>query len=119
MLIGAVLFGWLPGPGGIPLLVGGLSLLSINHEWARKLLNQVKERGGTLVEVVFRDHPIVKIVFDLLSVALTGLAIWLLYSATGNLLRSVATILLAIALFVFLANRKRLQRITDRIKNKS
>lgn len=119
MLIGAVLFGWLPGPGGIPLLVGGLSLLAINHEWARKILREVKERGGTILEVVFRDHPIVKLFFDLLSIGLTVLAVWLLYNATGNLFRSIATILLAIAFFVFLANRQRLQKLTDRLKRKS
>jgi hypothetical protein len=116
MLIGVVLFGWLPGPGGIPLLIGGLSLLAINHTWAQKLLTQVKERGGTILEVIFRDHPIIKLLFDVASVVFACFAIWLLYNFTGNLLRSAAIILLAVALFIFLANRKRLQTFTKKVK---
>ena len=44
MIIGSILFGWIPGPGGIPLLIGGLGLLSVNHIWAGKLLQKIKDK---------------------------------------------------------------------------
>ena len=49
LIIAAGLFGWLPGPGGIPLLLAGLSLLATNHEWARKLLHSLKENGNKII----------------------------------------------------------------------
>jgi drug/metabolite transporter (DMT)-like permease len=45
MLIGAALIGWLPGPGGIPLAIGGLALLAINHTWAERWLKHFKKKG--------------------------------------------------------------------------
>jgi hypothetical protein len=42
LIIAAGLIGWIPGPGGIPLLLAGLGLLAINHEWARRWLKRVK-----------------------------------------------------------------------------
>jgi hypothetical protein len=118
MLIGALLFGWLPGPGGIPLLVGGLALLSINHTWAKRLLERVKKDGESLMGIIFRDHPIIKLAFDLLSVVLVIGATFLLYQTDRNLLQSLAIILLAIALGLFLGNRKRLERIIKKIQKK-
>jgi hypothetical protein len=45
LLLAAAAFGWLPGPGGIPLALGGLALLAINHMWAERLLKDFKRRG--------------------------------------------------------------------------
>lgn len=44
LIILALLFGWLPGPGGIPLALAGLALLALNYEWAENLLNKLKKR---------------------------------------------------------------------------
>jgi membrane-bound ClpP family serine protease len=45
LMILAVLTGWLPGPGGIPLFIIGLSLLAINHEWAERYIDLLKNRA--------------------------------------------------------------------------
>lgn len=45
LLLLAVLVGWLPGPAGIPLALAGLSLLAINHDWAKRLLMRMKTEG--------------------------------------------------------------------------
>lgn len=42
LLLFALFFGWLPGAPGIPIALAGLSLLAINHTWARELLEKVK-----------------------------------------------------------------------------
>jgi len=37
LIVASALTGWLPGPGGLPLLIGGLGLISINNKWAMDL----------------------------------------------------------------------------------
>ena len=41
-IIAAIATGWLPGPGGIPLVIVGLSLLAINHEWAQRYVDLLR-----------------------------------------------------------------------------
>ncbi|GAA2804120.1 PGPGW domain-containing protein [Kribbella solani] len=48
LLIAAPLTGWLPGPGGIPLFIAGLAVLSSEFEWAQRLLYRVKGWVKTL-----------------------------------------------------------------------
>jgi hypothetical protein len=49
-IIGAILLGWLPGPGGIPLLLAGLGLLAINHPWAQRRMDWLKDRVKKLLK---------------------------------------------------------------------
>lgn len=59
LIITAILLGWLPGPGGIPLLIVGLSLLSVNHKWARRWLDWLKEHGERLAVYLFANQKLV------------------------------------------------------------
>jgi hypothetical protein len=116
MLIGAVLFGWLPGPGGIPLLFGGLGLLAMNHAWAKRLLNHVKVHGMNFMEQFFNTHPLIQWLYDIVGLGLIGLAIWLLNSFTRNLIQSLAIAVGFTGLGLLLGNRRRLQNFTKRLK---
>ncbi len=40
-IIAAGLTGWLPGPGGIPLFLIGIAILSTEFEWAKRLRDKV------------------------------------------------------------------------------
>lgn len=111
LIILAVLTGWIPGPGGIPLFLAGLGLLAINHEWARRWLRQFKTHGLKLAELFFREHPVLKIIYDALALALVAGGIILLVQLQG-LSRTFATVLLFLGLGLFFGNRKRLQKIT-------
>lgn len=119
MLIGALLLGWIPGPGGIPLLLGGLALLAINHDWAKRLLERAKQEGEQFISRLFSEHPTAKIAFDVLSLVLFVVAGWLWYSYDQNLIRSIAVMLLILGLSLFLGNRKRLERIVAFVKRKT
>jgi Putative transmembrane protein (PGPGW) len=110
MLIGAILFGWLPGPGGIPLALGGLGLLSINHDWAKKLLINIKDRSSTLYDIFFPDNKLVKAAYDIIGLLVAGFAIYLLLQSTGFVV-SLAVVMLFIGLGLLLTNRRRLQKI--------
>lgn len=116
MIIGAGLFGWIPGPGGIPLFLAGLGLLATNHEWARRLLDRIKRDGLNLFERFFNDHPVITALYDVVSVLLIVLAVWVFTSFTNNLAQSTAIVFAFVALGLFLGNRKRLQRITAKFK---
>ncbi|GAB2679178.1 PGPGW domain-containing protein [Thalassiella azotivora] len=48
ILLGAAT-GWLPGPGGIPLVLAGLAVLASEFEWAQRILERARRalhRGG-------------------------------------------------------------------------
>ncbi|MDZ7786029.1 MAG: hypothetical protein U5L95_02800 [Candidatus Saccharibacteria bacterium] len=110
--------GWLPGPGGIPLLLAGLGFLSINHNWAKKLVVYVKENGIKLGKFIFHEHPAVQAAYDIFSVLFMGIGIYLISTYTQNLTLAVAIVLLFTALTLFLGNRKRLDTFSRWLKNK-
>lgn len=57
-IIAAALTGWLPGPGGIPLFLIGIAILSTEFEWAKQLrdwtLDKIKQIGAW-----WRRHKVV------------------------------------------------------------
>jgi len=69
-VLAAGLTGWLPGPGGIPLFLIGVAILSTEYEWARRF----KDLTLSIVATVgkwLRAHP--KIMA--LSIICTGLSL--------------------------------------------
>ena len=110
LIIISPLLGWLPGPGGIPLFLAGLGLLSINHEWARRLLHQIKTTGFNLVDRFFVDHPVWKAVYDFASFLFMGFGLFLFSEITGNIRLAFALFFFFTGLALFLGNRKRLER---------
>ena len=119
MLLAVPLVGWLPGPGGIPLLLGGLGLLSLNHEWAKRLLHEVKTKGTNIYEVIFPENKKIYLVYDFLGILGLIISIYFATVVTKNftLALSVAGIFFTSGLL--LANRKRLDKITRFIKSQS
>lgn len=107
----AMLVGWLPGPLGIPLLIAGLGLLSINHEWAERLMERVKRGGVKIMNRIFSDSPRIKLGLDLISLALFAGAVCLLNAYSHRLITSLAIFMIAAAVFIFFANRKRFSRL--------
>ena len=118
LLIGAAAFGWLPGPGGVPLLLGGLGLLSIRHMWAKNLLHRIKNSSTAIYEVFFPNHKIVHAMYDLLSISIVLAALYLLQHTTKNLLETMAIAALCVAVGLFMTNRRRLERITRWVAKK-
>ena len=116
--IGVLLFGWLPGPGGIPLLLAGLGFLAVNHDWAERWLETVKVKGKSFKTIIFPPNLWVRRIYDLLSVSLFTLAIYL-YLTVSNKFAAAACIGLAcFSFFVFLVNRDRLDKLSTVFKKK-
>ncbi len=110
LIVLAILTGWLPGPGGIPLFLAGVGLLAINHEWARRFLRYLKTTGLKLVERFFRDHPVLMAVYDVLAICLIIAGVLILLNTSGGI-KTLAFLCFSIGLALFLGNRKRLRRI--------
>lgn len=112
MLIGAVVFGWIPGPGGVPLLLGGLGLLSINHVWARKLLIKAKDKGSSLYEVIFPNNTKIHWLYDMLGLIVGSTAIFIITQDTKNLTQSLAIAAVFVSVGLLVTNRRRLEKIS-------
>jgi len=118
LLILSVLTGWLPGPGGIPLFLAGLGLLSINNAWAKKLLEYFKTNGQKFLELIFPDNPLIKALHDLLVVILLAGVVIVIVYANNAVAYGVAIVLFALAVVDVLYNRKRLQTLRKNDKQK-
>lgn len=116
MLLGAIAFGWIPGPGGIPLLLGGLGLLSINHEWAKKLLIKAKNGGNIFYETLFPDNKKLYLLYDILGLAIFCLGMYIISLETKNITQTLAIALALLAVGLLLTNRKRLETIATYIQ---
>lgn len=118
LMILALLTGWLPGPGGIPLFIIGLSLLAINHEWAEKYIALLKQNAHRLGEIIFVKNKTVQILYDLFAPILLVFGIYLvwLHSPLWTITPGVFMVFLSITLF--LGNR-RWKRLKVFLKHKN
>jgi len=116
-MIAAILTGWLPGPGGIPLFIVGLSLLAVNHEWARKYIDMLRDYADRLGDLIFL--PKLRLFFDILAPALIVTGIILVVYNTSLLMLSAGIFGIALGLLLILGNRDRWKRIKQKFLNKT
>lgn len=115
-MLGAIATGWLPGPGGIPLFIIGLSLLAINHTWAERYIDLLKKHADRLGDIIF--IPKLQLFYDIFAPALLGFGIWLLvrHSATWTISLGVSLSFLGVTFF--LGNRGRWAKLKQLLKHK-
>lgn len=111
LILAAGLTGWLPGPGGLPLLIIGLSLLATNNEWAARLLLRVKQHGGKLSDRLFSTNKRMQLLVDAIGVALVAIAVVLLSTVTRDIAKTATISLLVSSCLLLLGNRKRMDAI--------
>lgn len=114
--VGVILFGWLPGPGGIPLFLLGLSLLAVNHDWAERWLETAKIKGVSFKKWLFPNKPWVKNLYDGGALGAMSIATLLIYEYESRLIEGLAVILFFISLFIFLVNRNRFDSVAALVK---
>ena len=117
LMILAILTGWLPGPGGIPLFILGLSLLAIHHEWAQRYIDLLKKYADRLGDMVFVSNPHIQAAYDILSpgAITTGTILLYLHNAMWQI--TLGVFLIAMGLLFFLGNRHRFKRLKQRFKH--
>jgi len=114
LIVAAIATGWLPGPGGIPLALAGLGLLSINNAWARRLRDWFLHNGGKLVRVLFPRNPWVEWGYDTIVLLLLALTAMLEVRHASIIQISLGATAFFIALFIALTNRDRLNRLRNK-----
>lgn len=115
LIILGLLTGWLPGPGGIPLILAGLGLLSINNAWAKKLIDHFKEKGSKFMEYIFPDKPVVKALHDISVLVLIGVVAFVLGVKISPVTIGFAIALTALAAVDIVYNRKRWERLKNKL----
>jgi len=111
LIILGVAFGWVPGPGGVPLIVAGLGLLSINNEWAARLRKYLLKHGREFTKALFPPHPFVQWLYDTICVLLLALVTVLLWDHSPFWKVSLAVLLFFVAIFIAAMNRDRFVRL--------
>lgn len=110
--------GWIPGPGGIPVLILGLSLLANNHEWAERILDRVKEHANKTAEKVGNASPAVRWAIDILGVVFIAGAVILVTQATRSIAITAAISLSLVAITLLLTNQNRYKKIWKKFRRK-
>jgi hypothetical protein len=116
LIVGGITTGWIPGPGGIPLIVAGLGLLSINNAWAKRLRVWVIENGGKLVQILFPKWAWAEWGYDIAAFLLLVLTLLLELRHASMWQISLGVTAFFIALFIALTNRDRLKRLRNKHK---
>lgn len=111
LIILAGLTGWLPGPGGIPLLIAGLSLLSINHDWAHRWLMLVKEHGLKISDKLFNGSKKTAIIVDVLGILFLAGAVIVMALVTQSVFKTAAIWLVIVSMVLLLGNKNRYKKI--------
>jgi len=108
--------GLLPGPGGIPLLVAGLGLLSIHNIWAKGMLDYVKKHSQSLRTIFFPRKRAIEWFWDLSAIALFVSACIISIYADYWFFKAMGTGMGAVSTTIALFNRGRLDSLQRRFK---
>ena len=116
LIIIAPVVGLLPGPGGIPLILAGLGLLSINEPWAQRWLHYVREHSEGFREIFFPDNNVVEWIWDLLVIALIVGGTLINIYFDDSVLRYLSIPMFAATTVIFLFNRHRMRWIEKKLR---
>ncbi|MCY4088580.1 MAG: hypothetical protein OXF49_00375 [Candidatus Saccharibacteria bacterium] len=109
--------GPLPGPGGIPLLIAGLKLLSVHNKWAQQLQDFIKKKGLGLSDLLFPQSSNAQIIWDLgiLWGWVLSISILVIYSPGGIWMLLISTLMTTLGV-CWLRNHYRWQRFLIYLK---
>ena len=110
LIIIAPLLGWLPGPGGIPLFFVGLGLLSINHDWAKRLLEYLKTHGLKRLERLLRENIHVQRATDVVGIFTIAVGSWYLFTKPSPI-KYFGVLYIGVGGLLLLISRERYKKI--------
>jgi hypothetical protein len=116
--IGVILFGWLPGPGGVPLFFAGLALLAANHDWAERWLEKARVKGKSFKKILFPDIAWVRHLYDAVSIGIFSAATYVFFTTHNKFMAGGSIMAACISFFVFLLNRERLDKLSSIFRTK-
>ncbi len=110
--------GWLPGAGGIPLIIRGLSLLATNHEWAERWMDKLKDEVEKASKKVSQADPVTKWFIDIFAIIAIGASLYLVLRSTklSILLWSVSFAIMGVTMLA--TNQDRYKKVWKKFKRK-
>jgi hypothetical protein len=116
LILLGLLTGWLPGPGGIPLVLAGLALLSLNYEWAERILKDFDRKRIEYTERYLNADPRTARIIDVLCLAMIVGGSWLLYTQTSLTPKALGAGLILLGIVTIASNQKRFSKLVKRLK---
>ncbi len=109
MIIASPFLGWLPGPGGVPLFLAGLGVLSLNYEWPERILKSFDRTRKELTAKYLVNNPRVSLSVDLVSGLLITTGVYLIITSASTPPRLIGVGLFTAGIVLLFSNRNRLQ----------
>ena len=110
LLILSPIIGPLPGPGGIATFLAGLGVLSLNYDWAERLLKELDNRRQKITEVIMTKPLVVKSI-DAFAIASMIAGTLVLIFIENKLIQYIAIGSLISSPLVILLNNKRIDKL--------
>ena len=110
LLVLGIIVAPIPGPGGTPLILGGLGILSINNHWAYRLRCYLLNSHKSISTIIFPANPWARFAWDLAGAVAFGLGLSILVNLEAIWTRIIATVLLSIAISIWGSNHRRAER---------
>jgi hypothetical protein len=118
LMLLAIATGWLPGPGGIPLFIIGLSILAIHHEWAQKYIDKIKGYAENIGKHIFSDNKNIQLAYDVICPVLVAAGIFLLWHRNAVWQITLGVFLVITGITLLAGNRKRFHSIRQMFRKK-
>ncbi len=116
LIIISPLTGFLPGPGGIPIFLAGLGLVSLNHEWAANLLKNIEEKWLAAIDKLLLAHPKVSRAIDILCVVAITAGLYISFTVSQYIFKAMGFGLFSFGVVLMISNQKRIQRLSGWLK---
>lgn len=116
LIIIAPFLGWLPGPGGIPIFLAGLGILSLNYDWAENMLKDFEKKRVEFTDRYLVKNKKISWLIDLISIVVIAIGILSLIYTGSLLLRFVSIGLVSLGIIVLISNKRRIDRLVARFR---
>lgn len=117
LMILAIATGWLPGPGGIPLFIIGLSILAIHHDWAQKYIDRLKDLVENAGKQIFTDDKDVQLAYDIICPPMVLGGSYLLWQHNAVWQVTVGIFMVITGVTILSGNRKRFEKLKKKLKS--
>lgn len=111
LMIIAPFLGWLPGPGGIPLFLAGLGLVSLNHEWAENLLKNFDRLRTEFTDKYLMTSPRVSFTIDIVFVLTLLAGSYIAITQDTYIIKALGLATISVSFIILISNQKRFERI--------
>jgi uncharacterized protein (TIGR02611 family) len=108
-----------PGPGGLPVMLAGLGLLSIENNWAKSCRQWLLDNGHNLAAKFFPKNKSIQLIYDLLAAIILSVSLYITIKDTSKLVGMAATLGISGSLMILGFNCQRLDRFLSSLKRKS